>query len=61
MRPRTLTLGLLGSLAALSLAPRDTVQGQERPKPAAFRWESDLETARARARTEGRPLLVVFR
>lgn len=57
MRPHV----ALASLFLLTwIAPVCPQEGAGRPS-AAFRWETDLTRAQARARQEQRPLLVVFR
>ena len=48
-RAAVLVLSILAMGAGWVLAPEE------------FRWETDLEAARAAARDSGRPMLVVFR
>lgn len=45
----------IATLAAVLLLPRPGRAQQE------FAWQGDFDAARAQARAEGRPLLVVFR
>ncbi|MBI3099247.1 MAG: hypothetical protein HYY93_13555 [Planctomycetes bacterium] len=55
IRPRRAVLTLLALLAVL--AARDADPQDDPP----FKWRTDLETARAQAKTEKKPLLLVFR
>ncbi|NUN47631.1 MAG: hypothetical protein HUU15_02215 [Candidatus Brocadiae bacterium] len=53
-----MTRRLLPALALAALLPFSLRPAAEEP---AFAWQDDLEAARARAKSEGRPLLIVFR